>query len=105
VAWFAERAAKWVAENGYDKVSSSWKRVLELNPLLDKARRSLATARMQLEDKPAIADAECGSRIKPVQRISPSGRTWRRTACERGMWAARLEAVGRRLPMGHWGMR
>ncbi len=46
----AERAAKRAGEGNYDKAISLWKRVLELNPSLHKARRDLAMACMESGD-------------------------------------------------------
>ena len=46
----AERAGKRAAEGNYDKAMSLWKRVLELNPSLHKARRDLAMASMETGD-------------------------------------------------------
>jgi Flp pilus assembly protein TadD len=49
-ARLAERAAKRAGEGNYDKAISLWKRVLELNPSLHKARRDLAMACMEASD-------------------------------------------------------
>jgi len=49
-ARLAERAAKRAAEGNYDKAIALWKRVLELNPSLHKARRDLAMACMESGD-------------------------------------------------------
>ena len=49
-ARLAERAAKRAAEGNYDKAISLWKRVLELNPSLHKARRDLAMSCMETGD-------------------------------------------------------
>ena len=46
----AERATKRAGEGNYDKAISVWKRVLELNPSLHKARRDLAMACMESGD-------------------------------------------------------
>ncbi len=46
----AERAAKRAGEGNYDKAISLWKRVLELNPSLHKARRDLAMSCMESGD-------------------------------------------------------
>jgi tetratricopeptide (TPR) repeat protein len=46
----AERAAKRAGEGNYGKAISLWKRVLELNPSLHKARRDLAMACMESGD-------------------------------------------------------
>jgi tetratricopeptide (TPR) repeat protein len=49
-ARLAERAAKRATEGNYDKAISLWKRVLELNPSLHKARRDLAMSCMETGD-------------------------------------------------------
>jgi len=49
-ARLAERAAKRAGEGNYGKAISLWKRVLELNPSLHKARRDLAMACMEASD-------------------------------------------------------
>ena len=49
-ARLAERATKRAGEGNYDKAISVWKRVLELNPSLHKARRDLAMACMESGD-------------------------------------------------------
>ncbi len=46
----ADRAAKRASEGDYPKAISLWKRVLELNPLLHKARRDLAMASAETGD-------------------------------------------------------
>lgn len=46
----AERAGKRAAEGNYDKAISIWKRVLELDPALHKARRDLAMGLMETGD-------------------------------------------------------
>ena len=49
-ARLAERATKRATEGNYDKAISLWKRVLELNPSLHKARRDLAMSCMETGD-------------------------------------------------------
>ena len=46
----AERASKRAAEGDYNKAISLWKRVLELQPSLHRARRDLAMALMEVRD-------------------------------------------------------
>jgi FimV-like protein len=49
-ARLAERAAKRAGEGNYDKAISLWKRVLDLDPSLQKTRRDLAMAYMESGD-------------------------------------------------------
>jgi len=63
----AERAAKRAGEGNYDKAISIWKRVLELNPSLPKARRDLAMACMESGD---IESAK--NHLIEVLRLNPT---------------------------------
>lgn len=66
----AERAAKRAAEGNYDKAISLWKRVLELNPSLHKARRDLAMALMETGDTEGAKN-----HLIEVLRLNP-GDSW-----------------------------
>lgn len=69
-ARLAERAAKRAAEGNYDKAISLWKRVLELNPALHKARRDLAMSCMETGDTESAKN-----HLIEVLRLSP-GDPW-----------------------------
>ena len=66
----AERAAKRAGEGNYDKAISLWKRVLELNPSLHKARRDLAMACTETGD---VESAK--NHLIEVLRLNP-GDAW-----------------------------
>jgi Flp pilus assembly protein TadD len=63
----AERAGKRAAEGNYEKAMSLWKRVLELNPALHKARRDLAMASMETGDTEGAKN-----HLIEVLRLNPS---------------------------------
>ena len=69
-ARLAERAAKRAGEGNYDKAISIWKRVLELNPSLHKARRDLAMACMESGDTESAKN-----HLIEVLRLNP-GDAW-----------------------------
>ena len=69
-ARLAERAAKRAGEGNYDKAISLWKRVLELNPSLHKARRDLAMACMESGDSDSAKN-----HLIEVLRLNP-GDAW-----------------------------
>jgi len=66
-ARLADRAAKRAGEGNYDKAISLWKRVLELNPSLQKTRRDLAMACMESGD---IESAK--NHLIEVLRLNPA---------------------------------